>query len=198
MAASDEAELVRMVSTSVAYDNGPIAFRYPRGEGIGIEIPEVGEILEIGKGRIVKEGKKLAILSFGTILKDVLLASDVLSDYGMNVTIADARFAKPLDVNLIKNLAENHEYILTIEEGSIGGFGSHVINYLSENGFLDQNLKIRSMHFPDIFIDQATPSEMYEKAGMNSEKIVKKILNFVNNKLSRAKRNSNAKFKLVK
>ena len=198
MAASDEAELVKMVSTAAAYESGPIAFRYPRGEGIGIDIPEIGEVIEIGKGKIVRQGKKIAILSFGTLLKEALSASEELKSYGLDLTIADARFSKPLDKNLVEELAKNHEYILTIEEGSIGGFGSHVLNHLSETGYLDGKLKVRSMHFPDIFIDQGTPSEMYEIAGLNSNKIVSKILGLLNYKFSEDVKSLNSKIKLVR
>ena len=180
MAAADEAELVNMVATAVHYQDGPIAFRYPRGEGVGIDIPETGEILEIGKGRIVQKGKDLAILSFGTLLKEALIASEMLKNIGINITIADARFSKPLDEELVSKLAKEHKYIITIEEGAIGGFGSHVLNYLTENGYLDSNLKVRTMNFPDFFIDQGSPIEMYDDAGLNSKKIFEKVSSFFN------------------
>ncbi len=180
MAAANEAELVNMVTTAVHYEDGPIAFRYPRGEGVGIDIPEKGEVLKIGKGRIIQKGKDLAILSFGTLLKEALIASEMLKNIGINITIADARFSKPLDEELISKLALEHKYIITIEEGAIGGFGSHVLNYLSDSGYLDSNLKVRSMNFPDFFIDQGSPSEMYDDAGLNSKKIFDKVSGFIN------------------
>ncbi|MGD0632851.1 MAG: 1-deoxy-D-xylulose-5-phosphate synthase [Beijerinckiaceae bacterium] len=180
MAAADEAELVHMVATAVAYDDGPIAFRYPRGEGIGIEMPAHGEILEIGKGRIVREGKQVAILSFGTRLAEALLAAEDLATYGVSVTVADARFAKPLDLELIRKLAAEHKVLITIEEGSIGGFGSFVMQALSEEGVFDgtsqHSLKFRSMVLPDVFIDHDKPEKLYAQAGLDSKGIVKKVL----------------------
>jgi 1-deoxy-D-xylulose-5-phosphate synthase len=176
MAAADEAELKHMVRTAVAYDEGPVAFRYPRGEGVGVEMPERGEILEIGKGRIVREGTKIALLSLGTRLKDALLAAEELDSYGLSTTVADARFAKPLDRDLVKRLAHEHEVLITLEEGSVGGFGSHVLQYLSETGMLDGDLKVRSMVMPDIFMDQASPARMYEIACLDRAGIVRNAL----------------------
>ncbi|MEM7089479.1 MAG: 1-deoxy-D-xylulose-5-phosphate synthase [Pseudomonadota bacterium] len=176
MAAADEAELMHMVATAAAHDAGPIAFRYPRGEGIGIELPERGEILEIGKGRIMQTGSQVALLSFGTRLAAVQKAGEALAAKGITPTIADARFAKPLDRDLILGLADNHEALITIEEGAIGGFGSHVSHLLAEEGGFDTGLKFRSMVLPDIFIDQASPSDMYAVAGMSAEQIEAKVL----------------------
>ena len=176
MAASDEAELRHMVATAVAYDEGPISFRYPRGEGVGVEMPERGEILAIGKGKIVKEGTRVALLSFGTRLNDCMLAAEELETHGLSTTVADARFAKPLDVDLVNQLASNHEILVTIEEGSIGGFGSHVVQYLATTGFLDQgNLRVRSIFMPDRYVDQASPAVMNEQGGLDSKSIVTKV-----------------------
>ncbi|WP_397544761.1 1-deoxy-D-xylulose-5-phosphate synthase [Roseovarius salis] len=176
MAAADEAELVHMVATAAAHDTGPIAFRYPRGEGEGAEMPERGEVLAIGKGRIVTEGKRVAILSFGTRLGEVRKAREALMQKGITPTIADARFAKPLDEALILDLAARHEALITIEEGSIGGFGSHVAQLLAENGVFDTGLKYRSMVLPDVFIDQARPEEMYATARLSAPHIEAKVL----------------------
>ena len=176
MAASDEAELVHMVATAVAHDEGPIAFRYPRGEGVGVEMPDRGVPLEIGKGRMITEGRDVAILSFGTRLREVREAAEVLAAKGITPTIADARFAKPLDSDLILRLAATHEALITIEEGAIGGFGSHVAQLLAEEGVFDSGLKFRSMVLPDIFIDQASPADMYAAAAMNAEHIEVKVL----------------------
>ena len=176
MAASNEAELVRMINTSVDINDRPTAFRYPRGTGIGIELPSIDEKLEIGKGRIVLEGKKLAILSFGARLNECLNAAENLKKKGINITVVDARFAKPLDENLIWQLATDHDAIITIEEGSIGGFGSHVTQFLSEKNLLDKDLKFRSMILPDKFIDQGKPDLMYKIAGLDSKSIEAKIL----------------------
>ena len=176
MAAADEAELVHMVATAAAYDDGPIAFRYPRGEGVGVDLPERGEVLQIGKGRIVREGKGVAILSFGTRLSEVEAAAEALSARGITPTVADARFAKPLDADLILDLARRHEALITIEEGSVGGFGSHVAQLLSDEGVFDTGLKFRSMVLPDTFIDQASPRDMYAIAEMNAEHIEAKVL----------------------
>ena len=176
MAPSDEAELVHMVKTAAEYNEGPIAFRYPRGEGVGVELPNSGDLLDIGKGRIINNGNKVAVLSFGTRLKDVLKASEILKPMGFDITVADARFAKPLDNDLIELLCSEHEALITIEEGAIGGFGSHVAQYIAEKGFFDNGLKFRSMFLPDIFIDQASQSDMYQVAEMNSENIVNKVL----------------------
>ncbi|MDJ0614391.1 MAG: 1-deoxy-D-xylulose-5-phosphate synthase, partial [Rhizobiaceae bacterium] len=176
MAAADEAELMHMVATAVAHDDGPIAFRYPRGEGVGIDLPERGEVLEIGKGRIVREGQGVAILSFGTRLAEVEKAAEALAPRGITPTIADARFAKPLDRDLILELVAGHEALITIEEGAVGGFGSHVAQLLAEEGVFDHGLRFRSMVLPDIFIDQASPSDMYAIAAMNAEHIEAKVL----------------------
>ncbi len=176
MAAADEAELVHMVATAAAHDDGPIAFRYPRGEGVGVDLPERGEILEIGKGRVIRKGARVALLSFGTRLTEVQKAAEALSARGITPTIADARFAKPLDRELILDLAANHEALITIEEGAIGGFGSHVAQLLADEGVFDHGLKYRSMVLPDIFIDQASPADMYAVAGMNAEQIEAKVL----------------------
>lgn len=176
MAAADEAELVHMVATATAYNEGPIAFRYPRGEGVGVDLPERGEVLEIGKGRIVREGSQVAILSFGTRLSEVETAAEALAARGITPTVADARFAKPLDRDLILKLAAEHPALITIEEGSIGGFGSHVADLLANEGVFDEGLKFRSMVLPDTFIDQASPQDMYAVAAMNAEHIEAKVL----------------------
>ena len=176
MGASDEAELVRMINTAVSINDRPSAFRYPRGSGLGVELPGINEILEIGKGKIVKEGKKVAILSFGGRLQESLKAADKLDAKGVSTTVADARFAKPIDQKLIMDLCLNHEVLITIEEGSIGGFGSHVFQMLSERGFFDKGLKIRSMILPDQFIDQDTLENMYKTAGLTAEAIEQKAL----------------------
>ncbi|MEM1077911.1 MAG: 1-deoxy-D-xylulose-5-phosphate synthase [Pseudomonadota bacterium] len=176
MAAADEAELKHMVATAVAYDDGPISFRFPRGEGVGVDLPERGEVLEIGKGRIVAEGSRVALLSFGTRLAEVRDACERLSARGITPTIADARFAKPLDREMILGLAADHEALITIEEGSVGGFGSHVAQLLSDEGVFDAGLKFRSMVLPDQFIDQASPRDMYDIAGLNAEDIEARVL----------------------
>ncbi len=176
MAAADEAELMHMVATAAAHDDGPIAFRYPRGEGVGVDLPERGEKLPIGKGRMIQSGSRVAILSFGTRLSEVQKAAEALTAKGITPTIADARFAKPLDRDLILELAANHEVLITIEEGAIGGFGSHVAQLLAEEGVFDSGLKYRSMVLPDIFIDQSSPADMYTVAGMNAEQIEAKVL----------------------
>tara|TARA_B110000879_G_scaffold212534_1_gene309261 strand:- start:2875 stop:4803 length:1929 start_codon:yes stop_codon:yes gene_type:complete len=177
MAAADEAELAHMVATAAAHNDGPIAFRFPRGEGNGVDLPERGVPLEIGKGRIIKEGSKVALLSFGTRLSEVEKAVEKLTAKGITPTIADARFAKPLDRDLILSLAENHDAMITIEEGAIGGFGSHVSQLLAEEGVFDRGFKYRSMVLPDTFIDHANPEEMYAAAGLNAADIVAKVLN---------------------
>ena len=174
MAAADEAELVHMVSTAVAIDDRPSALRYPRGEGIGVPLPSEGKPLEIGKGRIIREGSKIALFSFGARLAECLKAADELATYGLSTTVADARFAKPLDVDLLLRLAREHEVLLTIEEGSIGGFAGFVMQALAEHGVLDRGLKLRSMVLPDIFIDQDSPNAMYVKAGLDAKGIVAK------------------------
>ena len=177
MAAADEAELSRMVATAVAYDEGPIAFRFPRGEGVGCEMPEQTLPIEIGKGRIIQEGSRVAILSFGTRLGEVCIAAEALTAQGITPTIADARFAKPLDRDLIIRLSKDHEVLLTIEEGAVGGFGSHVAQLLAEEGVFDAGLKFRSMVLPDTFIDHASPEEMYKEAKLSAQDIHAKILN---------------------
>jgi 1-deoxy-D-xylulose-5-phosphate synthase len=174
MAAADEAELVHMVSTAVAIDDRPSALRYPRGEGIGVPLPAEGKPLEIGKGRIVREGSKIALFSFGARLAECLKAADELATYGLSTTVADARFAKPLDVDLLLRLTREHEVLVTVEEGSIGGFGGFVMQALAEHGVLDRGLKVRSMVLPDIFIDQDSPNAMYAKAGLDAKGIVAK------------------------
>ena len=171
MAAADEAELARMVLTSSLIDDGPSAFRYPRGEGTGIEIPSVLTPLEIGKGRIMREGTSVALLSYGSRLSEVLKAADMLSVQGLSATVADARFAKPLDHDMITQLANHHEVVLTIEEGSVGGFGAFTLHYLAESGRLDSGLKIRTLTLPDIFQDQDAPDKMYDEAGLNAVQI---------------------------
>ncbi|MVA57555.1 1-deoxy-D-xylulose-5-phosphate synthase [Agrobacterium vitis] len=172
MAAADEAELKHMVRTAAAYDEGPISFRYPRGEGVGIQMPERGEILEIGKGRIIKEGSKVALLSFGTRLAECLVAAEDLDAAGLPTTVADARFAKPLDLDLIRQLARHHAVLITVEEGAVGGFGSQVLHMLANEGLLDHGLKVRSLVLPDLWMDQAKPDVMYEKAGLDAKGIV--------------------------
>jgi len=174
MAAADEAELVHMVSTAVAIDDRPSALRYPRGEGLGVPLPAEGKPLEIGKGRVVREGSKVALLSFGARLGECLKAADELATFGLSTTVADARFAKPLDIDLLLRLARGHEVLLTVEEGSIGGFGGFVMQALAEHGVLDRGLKVRSMVLPDIFIDQDSPNAMYAKAGLDAKGIVAK------------------------
>ena len=176
MAAADEAELVHMVATAAALDDGPSAFRFPRGEGVGVELPERGIPLEIGRGRLIREGGRVALLSFGTRLAEVLKAAEALTARGLAPTVADARFAKPLDRDLILRLAREHEALITIEEGAIGGFGSHVAQLLAEEGVFDRGLKYRSMVLPDIFIDQASPEAMYRIAGMDAAQIEGKVL----------------------
>ena len=187
MAASDESELVKMINTSVNINDRPSAFRYPRGNGIGIELPSIKETLEIGKGRIIKEGKKVALINFGTRLEECKKASEKLLKKGIDCTIIDARFAKPLDEKLIIEIASNHEVIITIEEGSIGGFGSHVMQFLSDRGIFDRGLKFRSMILPDIFIDQDTPEKMYEAAGLDSLSIANKVEETLNSNIILAK-----------
>jgi 1-deoxy-D-xylulose-5-phosphate synthase len=175
MAASDEAELVNMVATQVAINDRPSAVRYPRGEGRGVEMPEVGTPLEIGKGRVIRQGSKVALLSFGTRLAECEKAADELAAHGLSTTIADARFMKPLDVDLVLKLARDHEVLLTIEEGSVGGFGSHVMQTLSDHGMLDGGLRMRAMVLPDEFIDHDSPAAMYAHAGLDAKGIVAKV-----------------------
>ncbi|MGN6515316.1 MAG: 1-deoxy-D-xylulose-5-phosphate synthase, partial [Rhizomicrobium sp.] len=172
MAAADEVELMNMVATSAAIDDRPSAFRYPRGEGWGLERPKAGSILEIGKGRVLREGTSIAILSLGTRLQDCLIAADKLSGYGLSATVADARFAKPLDGDLIRRLAREHEVLITIEEGAVGGFAAHVMQFLALEGALDKGLKIRPMTLPDRFLDQDTPEKMYAAAHLDARSVV--------------------------
>jgi 1-deoxy-D-xylulose-5-phosphate synthase len=179
MAAADEAELVHMVATATAHNDGPIAFRYPRGEGVGVEMPERGKVLEIGKGRIVREGTQVAIVSFGTRLSEVEKAAEALAAKGISPTIADARFAKPLDRDLILDLVSRHDALITVEEGAIGGFASHVADLLANEGVFDSGLKFRSMVLPDTFIDHASPKDMYDSAAMNAEHIEAKVLDLL-------------------
>ncbi len=175
MAAADEAELVHMVATAAAHDSGPIAFRYPRGEGVGIDLPEIGTPLEIGKGRVIREGKRVALLSLGTRLAEALKAADELDSRGLSTTVADARFAKPLDEELIGKLAAEHEVLITLEEGSVGGFGSHVLQLLSERGALGRGLQVRAMVLPDEYLDHDKPQKMYASAALDAAAIVAKV-----------------------
>jgi 1-deoxy-D-xylulose-5-phosphate synthase len=172
MAAADEAELVHMVATAAAIDDRPSAFRYPRGEGLGVPLPDEGNPLEIGRGRIIREGTSVALLSFGARLGECLKAADELAAQGVTCTVADARFAKPLDRDLVLRLARGHELMMTIEEGSVGGFGSHVLELLARDGVLDQGLKFRPLVLPDIFLEQDTPAAMYARAGLDARGIV--------------------------
>ena len=190
MAASDEAELVRMINTSVNINDKPSAFRYPRGTGVGIELPNINEVLEIGKGKIISNGKHVAILNFGARLYECKKASEFLNKKGITLSIFDARFAKPLDEKFIIELASNHEAIVTIEEGSIGGFGSHILKLLSDRGFFDKGLKFRSMILPDKFLDQDTPEKMYKTAGLDCESIIQKVENVLNSNVVIAKNKS--------
>ncbi len=175
MAAADEAELTHMVATAAAFDEGPIAFRYPRGEGVGVEIPDVGVPLEIGRGRVVREGSRVALLSLGTRLAECLLAAEQLGQRGLSTTVADARFAKPLDEALILRLAREHEILVTVEEGSIGGFGSHVLHLLARSGLLDGGLKVRTLTLPDIYQEHDKPEAMYARAGLDAAGIVRTV-----------------------
>jgi len=184
MAAADEADLARMVATSVAYDEGPLGFRYARGEATGIEIPENPEILDIGKGRILREGTRIALLSYGTRLGETMMAAQQLETLGLSATVADARFAKPLDSELVCRLADEHEVLITIEEGSVGGFGAFVLHDLAKNGRLDRGLKIRTMTLPDTFIDQDTPAEMYKQAGLDADSIVETVFKALGQELA--------------
>ena len=176
MAPSDEAELVRMINTAVTINDRPSAFRYPRGNGYGVELPSIKETIEIGKAKVIQEGKQVCLLSLGTRLEECKIAANELKNKGISTTIIDARFAKPLDKELILKSANTHEVLITIEEGSIGGFGSHVANLLAEHGVFDKGLKFRSMILPDVFIDQDTPERMYDVAGLNAKHIVQKVL----------------------
>ena len=183
MAASDEAELVRMINTSIDINDRPCAFRYPRGNGLGVKLPSIDEKLIVGKGKVVREGKKVAIVNFGARLNDILKSSEILQKKGINLTIIDARFAKPLDENLLWQVANEHEILITVEEGSIGGFGSHVSKFLTDKNLLDNNLKLRNMVLHDKFIDQYKPEEMYKIAGLDSINIVDKVLETLNSKV---------------
>ena len=179
MAAADEADLVHMVATQVTIDDAPSALRYPRGEGRGVEMPEAGVALPIGKGRIMrqadKKGSKVALLSFGARLGECLKAADELDTLGLSTTVADARFMKPLDLDMILKLAREHEVLITIEEGSIGGFGTHVLQTLADHGALDRGLRVRTLVLPDTFIDHDSPAKMYEQAGLDAKGIVAKV-----------------------
>ncbi len=176
MAPADEAELMHAVATAVAIDDGPSAFRYPRGEGVGVELPERGVPWKIGKGRIVLEGTAVAILSLGTRLAEALNAAEELNTRGLSTTVADARFAKPLDHDLIRRLAENHEVLLTVEEGSAGRFGAHVSQFMTSEGLLDNGLRFRTLVMPDEFVDQDSPAAQYERAGLTATTIVETAL----------------------
>ncbi|NQZ46820.1 MAG: 1-deoxy-D-xylulose-5-phosphate synthase, partial [Erythrobacter sp.] len=176
MAAADEAELVHMTYTAAQYDDGPIAFRYPRGSGVGVPLPETPQLLEIGKGRIVREGSKVAILSLGARLEEAKKAADQLEAKGLSTTVADMRFAKPLDEDLIARLMRTHDVVVTVEEGAIGGLGAHVLTYASDEGLTDNGLKVRTMRLPDTFQDQDSPDQQYEEAGLNAPQIVDTVL----------------------
>ena len=166
-----------MVATAAAYDDGPSAFRYPRGEGVGVEIPQFGVPLEIGRGRIVREGTRIALLSLGTRLPECLAAAEQLGQRGLSTTVADARFAKPLDEAMILRLAREHEVLVTVEEGSVGGFGSHVLHLLAREGMLDGGLKVRSLTLPDTFQEHGKPEAMYAEAGLDAAGIVRTVEN---------------------
>jgi 1-deoxy-D-xylulose-5-phosphate synthase len=187
MAASDELELMHMVATAAQIDDRPSAFRYPRGEGVGVELPARGTPLEIGKGRILHEGTKIAILNFGTRLAECLVAAEDLAAKGLSTTVADARFAKPLDTDLVHRLAREHEVLITIEEGSIGGFASQVLQDLATAGLLDHGLKVRPMILPDVFIDQASPARQYAQAGLDAPAIVATALAALGRQAERAR-----------
>jgi 1-deoxy-D-xylulose-5-phosphate synthase len=176
MAAADEAELAHMTYTAAEHDGGPIALRYPRGNGVGVPLPAVPERLEIGKGRVVREGKTVAILSLGTRLAEALKAADTLDARGLSTTVADLRFAKPLDEALIRRLLATHEVAVTIEEGAVGGLGAHVLTLASDEGLIDGGLKLRTMRLPDVFQDQNKPDKQYDEAGLNAEHIVDTVL----------------------
>jgi 1-deoxy-D-xylulose-5-phosphate synthase len=189
MAAADEAELVHMVATAAAHDEGPIAFRYPRGEGVGLDMPARGVPLAIGRGRVLKEGTRVALLSLGTRLAEALRAAEELEARGLSTTVADARFAKPLDEDLILRLAGEHEVLITVEEGSVGGFGSHVLGLLAERGALDRGLRVRTIVLPDAFLDHDKPERMYARAGLDAHGIVTKVFEALGRemRISRAK-----------
>jgi 1-deoxy-D-xylulose-5-phosphate synthase len=188
MAPSDESELVKMINTSVDINDKPSAFRYPRGSGIGIKLPEINEKIEIGKGRVIKEGKEIALINFGARLQECQKALNNLEKKGLNLTLIDARFCKPLDENLMWNTAKNHEFIISIEEGSIGGFGSHLSKFLSDKGLLEK-IKFRSMTFPDNFIDQDKPDLMYQIAGLDNKAIEEKVYEVLDSKVVVQKKN---------
>jgi 1-deoxy-D-xylulose-5-phosphate synthase len=176
MAAADEAELRHMVATAVAIDDAPSAVRYPRGEGVGVPVPAEGQILEIGRGRVIREGSTAALLSLGTRLAECMKAANLLTAVGVSPTVADARFMKPLDTDLIRRLVRDHEVLVTVEEGSVGGFGSHVLDYLVGEGLLDGGVIVRTMKLPDAFIDHDTPQKMYEKAGLVGSMIAETVI----------------------
>jgi len=176
MAAADEAELVHMTYTAAEYDEGPIAFRYPRGNGVGVELPETPQKLEIGKGRMIREGSKVAILSLGARLEEAKKAADQLEAKGLSTTVADMRFAKPLDTDLIEKLMRSHEVVVTVEEGAVGGLGAHVLTFASDAGLTDNGLKVRTMRLPDVFQDQDDPMKQYDEAGLNAPQIVDTVL----------------------
>ena len=176
MAAADEAELAHMTYTAAEYDEGPIAFRYPRGAGIGVPMPDTLEKLEIGKGRVVREGSKVAILSLGARLEEAKKAADQLEAKGLSTTVADMRFAKPLDEDLIARLMREHEVVITVEEGAIGGLGAHVLTFASDQGLTDNGLKVRTMRLPDVYQDQDSPDKQYDEAGLNAPHIVETAL----------------------
>ncbi|MBP7063439.1 1-deoxy-D-xylulose-5-phosphate synthase [Ferrovibrio sp.] len=184
MAAADEVELMHMVATAAALDDRPSAFRYPRGEGLGLTLPARGQVLPLGKGRVLREGSAVAILNFGTRLAECLKAAEELGARGLPTTVADARFCKPLDIDLVRQLARHHEVLLTVEEGSVGGFGSHVLHFLSHDGLLDHGLKIRPLVLPDHFIDHDTPQRQYDEAGLNAPQIVATAINALGNSSS--------------
>ncbi|MGZ8995744.1 MAG: transketolase C-terminal domain-containing protein, partial [Rhodospirillales bacterium] len=176
MAAGDEAELMHMIATAAAIDDRPSAVRYPRGEGIGVEMPERGSVLPIGKGRILREGTTIALLNLGGRLKDTLKAAEELAARGLSTTVADARFAKPLDEELIRLLAREHQVLLTLEEGSAGGFAGHVLQFMAVSGLLETGVKVRPMTLPDVFLDQDKPELQYEQAGLSAAHIVSTAL----------------------
>jgi 1-deoxy-D-xylulose-5-phosphate synthase len=176
MAPADEAELMHMIATAAVIDDRPSALRYPRGEGMGLDLPERGQILPLGKGRILREGTKVALVSYGTRLGECLKAAEDLAARGLSATVVDARFCKPLDEDLLRRLARAHEVLLTVEEGSVGGFGSHVLHFLAQEGLLDHGLKVRSLVLPDIFIEHDTPARQYEIAGLNAPHIVSQVM----------------------
>jgi 1-deoxy-D-xylulose-5-phosphate synthase len=176
MAAADEAELMHMVATAAAIDDRPSAFRYPRGEGTGLVLPKRGSPLEIGKGRLLREGSAVALLSFGARLAECLTAAEQLAGFGLPTTVADARFAKPLDLDLLRRLAQNHEVLVAVEEGSSGGFGAAVLHSLAREGLLDRGLKVRTLHLPDRFIEHNKPAAMYAEAGLDASSIVSTVV----------------------